>query len=157
MVALLGRSLRRASTNVAPESVPMNLVRRRVHFDGVGRALSAPAAVVQSAHVFLLPGDVDVKGRTVAELLEISRSCQRVVEDYCLADYAPAYVNKLLADMETAQGEGRAVFLWDSNRALLLAGYPRLTGDPQPIWTDTRQWYRTAQNAFHHLHPLDLD
>jgi hypothetical protein len=136
----------------------MKLVRRRVHFDSAGRALSAlPGGVPQAAHVFLLPGDADVKGRSVAELLEISRRSQQAVEDYCLADYAPAYVNKLLADMETAQTEGRAVFLWDSNRALLLAGYPRPTGDPQPIWTDTEQWYRTAQDAFHHLHPLDMD
>jgi hypothetical protein len=135
----------------------MKLVRQRIHFDGAGRALSAlSGGVPQVAHVFLLPGDADVKGRTVSELLKISRDSQAAVEDYCLADYAPAYVNKLLADMETAQTEGRAVFLWDSNRALLLAGYPRVTGDPQPIWTDTRQWYRTAQDAFHHLHPLDM-
>jgi hypothetical protein len=150
--------MRHASTIVGEEPVLMKLVRRRIHFDGAGRALSAPSgAVPQAAHVFLLPDEADVKGRTIAELLEISRCSQQAVEDYCLADYAPAYVNKLLADMETAQGEGRAVFLWDSNRALLLAGYPRLTGDPQPIWTDTKQWYRTAQDAFHQLHPLDLD
>lgn len=135
----------------------MTLVRRRIYLDGAGKAVGPGAGDKAAAHVLLLPSTVDVVARTFADLLEISRNCQSSLEDYCLADYAPAYLAKLLADMETAHSEGHAVYLWDAERRLVLVGYPRETDENGPDWSDTQRWYATAQDAFHKIQPTGSD
>jgi len=140
-----------------PESSLMRLVRQRIYFDAAGKALLVGSDSAAAPIVLVLPRNIEVSGRTFADLLEISRNCQRSVEDYCLADYAPSYVAKLLADMETAQSEGRTVYLWDAQHTLVLIGYPRGLGERDADWSDTRHWYRTAQHAYQKIHPLPLD
>lgn len=120
----------------------------RLILDDWGTCLRlAPPQGVEPARLLLLPDDVDPANKTWSELVLLSRTkCCESVLDYQLAEYWPAYLGKLAADLETARAEGRSVFLWDRAGTLRLLGYAGLLGDAAP-WCDAHQRYAHAQQA----------
>lgn len=136
----------------------MELQWRRLILDDWGicrRASQSPAG--EPARLLLLPDNVDPVGKPWTDLVLLSRAkCGVKTADYQLADYCPAYLGKLAADLESAHVEGTSVFLWDAGGAVCLIGYAGLHGETTP-WCDLHQCHATAHQALCRLDPETME
>jgi hypothetical protein len=136
----------------------MELQWRRLILDDWGTCCCATLPLdVEPSRLLLLPNDVDPMGKCWTELVLLSRAkCCKVAVDYRLADYCPAYLGKLAADLETAQADGTSVFLWDVAGAVCLIGYAGLPGEAKP-WCDLQQRHATAREALRQIDPTTME
>ena len=136
----------------------MELQWRRLMLDDWGTCRSATQSPAdEPGRLLLLPDDVDPVGRSWTELVLVSRlHCCTGVTDYHLADYWPAYVGKLAADLETAHVAGTSVFLWDVGGAVCLIGYAGLPGEAKP-WCDLHRCHATAREALDRIDPKTME
>lgn len=136
----------------------MELQWRRLSLDDRGtcrRAALSPDE--EPGQLLLLPDDVAPVGMRWTELVLLSRAqCCEEAADYQLADYCPAYLGKLAADLEAAFLEGKSVFLWDVGGAVCLIGYAGLPGETQP-WCDLRQRFASAHEALCRIDPRTME